>query len=112
MKTYDSDHIDSLMPVFVAEDKAELHVSMTDPVDVSIVLHKVLQRHAASLVGDQNVALVSSALDVTGDPSGEAMQLSSFVDRQTRSLLFMHGVAAFGVTPRLRLTAIYRIIPA
>ncbi|CAI8320504.1 MAG: hypothetical protein CME93_00080 [Hyphomonadaceae bacterium] len=112
MTTYDPAQTDGLTPSFISDGKAELNVIIADPVDVSVVLHKVLQRHAASLVTDQNVELVSSALDVTGGPSGTPLQLSSFVDRQTRSLLFMHGVATCDAAPRIRLTAIYKIIPA
>ena len=81
-----------------------------DPAIVAAVMRAVLDGAAAELGGAAEVSLVSVTLDQLGvldEPQDVALETR--LDRQTRTLIFMSGMAHAGELGLLKATAIYRI---
>ncbi|MEQ9314443.1 MAG: hypothetical protein RLN72_01250 [Henriciella sp.] len=93
-----------------AEGHATASLATGDLSLASAALMRALERHAADIAGETEVSLVSVSFDMTGEAfSGGEIEIKSSVDRQTRSLLFMHAYAAHGSTTLIKATAIFRL---
>ncbi|MCF6329377.1 MAG: hypothetical protein L3J02_06220 [Henriciella sp.] len=95
---------------FTSESSALLEQSLTEHEVISALLVLVVRRHAQSLIDVGTVIPVSVTVDVTGEAQpGETLKFESSVDRKTRTLVFIGGVAMQGGTRLLKATAVYRI---
>ncbi|MGB3626319.1 MAG: acyl-CoA thioesterase domain-containing protein [Henriciella sp.] len=92
------------------EGLAKAELAANDISVLSAVVMRALQAHATTLAGARAVAVVSVSYDMTGEEvSGGEVALSSEIDRQTRSLLFMHAYAKQGERVIIKATAIFRL---
>lgn len=77
---------------------------------LSALMIRAMRAHADSLAGEKKAKTVSISLDMTGAAfeGGEAT-LSSKVDRQTRTIIFMSGILSGAGETILKATAIFRL---
>lgn len=81
-----------------------------DPAIVAAVMRAVLDDAVAELGGDAEVSLVSVTLDqLSSNDEGHDVAFETRLDRQTRTLIFMSGMARAGELGLLKATAIYRV---
>ncbi|MEL8054834.1 MAG: hypothetical protein AAGK66_01650 [Pseudomonadota bacterium] len=81
-----------------------------DPAMIAAVMRAVLDKEAAELRAGETVTLVSvtfDQLDAASQATGVIFETR--VDRQTRTLIFLSGLAMSGGANVLKATAIYRI---
>ena len=82
----------------------------SEPLLVAGAMQAVLDHAAADLTPDAEVMLTSLTLDTLGQSDGkQAVVFETRLDRQTRTLIFMSGLAKQGEAAVLKATAIYRI---
>ncbi|MEQ8557224.1 MAG: hypothetical protein RIB03_02815 [Henriciella sp.] len=80
---------------------------------LSALMIRAMRAHADSLGGEKTAKTVSISVDVTGaDFAGGEVALSSKVDRQTRTIIFMSGTLSADGTTLLKATSIFRLTDA
>lgn len=69
-----------------------------------------LKAAAAAAAGQLTASTVSVSLDMTGEAfSGGDVEFACTVDRQTRTLIFMHAMVTSGGRCLIKATAIFRL---
>lgn len=97
---------------FKSDDRAVFSASPADPAILSALTLRALTHYASALATGGEAKLVSVSVDVTGTGfDGGAGEVSSQVDRQTRTLLFMGADLTSGAGLHLKATAIFRTDP-
>lgn len=92
------------------EGLAAARLASDDISVLSAVLMRALEAHAAAIQPSGAVSVVSVSLDMTGEAfSAGEVELASEIDRQTRSLVFMHAYAKQGGQIIIKATAIFRL---
>lgn len=82
----------------------------SDPLLVAGAMQAVLDHAATELKPDAEVTLTSLTLDTLGQSDAcQTMEFETRLDRQTRTLIFISGLAKQGEAAVLKATAIYRI---
>lgn len=74
------------------------------------LLTHTLRQAAEAASSPAEIELVSIATDATGRAEGGEIAFSAQIDRETRTLIFLSGDARENGAPRLRGTAIYRVL--
>lgn len=81
-----------------------------DPAVIAAVMRAVLDKDAAELREGETVTLVSVTFDqLDAAVQGQDITFETRLDRQTRTLIFLSGLAVSGGVNVLKATAIYRI---
>lgn len=79
-------------------------------IQVGVLLHAVVERHANSLVKAGELHSVSVTFDVSADAvTGNEVSFESRIDRKTRTLIFASGIAKQNDRHLLKATVVYRI---
>jgi len=96
-----------------APGEAKAHLPKAGEAVLSALMIRAMRAHADSLGGEKTAKTVSISVDVTGaDFAGGEVALSSKVDRQTRTIIFMSGTLSADGTTLLKATSIFRLTDA
>lgn len=105
---------DPHIPLSALQPQAEggflLPAGSTDQLVLAGLLTHTLRQAAQAAASPAEIELVSIATDATGSAEGGEIVFSAQIDRQTRTLIFLSGDARENGAPRLRGTAIFRVL--
>ncbi|GGB78534.1 hypothetical protein [Henriciella pelagia] len=92
------------------EGKASAELSSGAETALSGLILTAMKQVASDVAGQMSASTVSVSLDFTGeDFRGGAVDVECTVDRQTRTLIFMHAYVSTAGRHLLKATAIFRL---
>ncbi len=95
---------------FDGDDCAQAEADAWETVQVGALLQNVIERHASAQLSEGQLFAVSVTFDVSADAAaGEQITFKSKIDRRTRTLVFVSGLAIQNSKPLLKATMVYRI---
>lgn len=85
-------------------------LASADEGTLSAIALRAMKQFAAESAGDKTASTVSVSLDFTGEAfTGGAVDIDCDIDRQTRTLIFLHAYLRSGDRTLIKATSIFRL---